>query len=304
MRWMILVLLLEFYCAAPSQDSANLLYVSPGDVSFKMNTSSGLKEVDMLIKKGKILIEGELDGQRGFLILDTGAPGIIVNKKSTTSSEQAAFSVAREVNVQSVVVGELCWAGYEMSDLEAWGLDLSHLEQALGLRILGLLGYDSFKDLTLVIDFPGQKLLIEQAKPSKLIGLYQPRIEVPFELENHIPVVEATINGHNVRLGIDTGTKSNIIDSKLTQGVLASHFGNQEVERLQGLDQQIDIVTSGDIDELYLGTEMFQQLHFLNVGLEQLRAATGINIDGLLGYSFFESYKCLIDFERKRIYLW
>jgi hypothetical protein len=304
MRWMILVLLLEFYCTAPSQDSANLLYVSPGEVSFKMNTSSGLKEVDMLIKKGKILIEGELDGQRGFLILDTGAPGIIVNKKSLASSEQAAFSVAREVNVQSVVVGELCWAGYEMKALEAWALDLSHLEQALDLKILGLLGYDIFKELTVVIDFPGEKLLIEQAKPSKLIGLYQPKIEIPFELEGHIPVVEANINGYTVRLGIDTGTKSNIIDSKLTQGVLASHFGSQETERLQGLDQQIDIVTSGKIDELCLGTEKLHELHFLTVKLEQLRRATGLTIDGLLGYAFFESYKCLIDFERGRIYLW
>jgi hypothetical protein len=301
---MIISLMMAFCFVAPSQTTVAFLKKAPSLLTTNVHYTEGLKEVPIQVRKDKILVKASLDGEQGFLILDTGAPNMIVNKKVRSGNGEAAFSVSGELCVEPISINQLSWRGVEETHLEALAVDLSHLETALECKILGMIGYEMIKDLAIIIDFTNQKLLIEHKDEENVLRRFAPKYSIPFELASHLPIIEATINKQVVRLGIDTGTGSNLLDSKLTNGVLANHFTFHDIERLQGLDQQIEEVKAGTIDRLTIeGHEMLAP-EFLAVDLTQLRLVTGLEIDGLLGYSFFDDYLFSIDFNKKRIYFW
>jgi len=305
MRWTIIAILTITYLSVTSQTTlAYLATPTTRLVSSEIEYTRGFREVPIKIERGKILIEASVDGEQGYLILDTGSPGMVINKKPIAGNDEMAFSVSRELQIQTTYVDQLSWGGIDRIGLEALAVDLGHLEASLGHNILGMLGYDMLADLTLIIDFPNQKLLLKPVDQGTILRTWSPKFSVPFELEYHLPVVEAVINGQALRLGVDTGTGSNLMSSELIEGSLASHFTLQDKERLQGLDQQVDLVEAGVMESIQLGGEVIEQPRFLSTDLAPLREATGLNIDGLLGYEFFKNYKCSIDFQSKRIYFW
>lgn len=304
MRWMIIVVLASICFTAPSQSTVAFLNRAPRTLTAKTTPAFGLREFPLLIKKGKVLVEATLEGENGFFILDTGAPGVVINRKLQKEAGTNAFSISRDLIVHSIVVKHMSWAGFEESDLEALAVDLSHLEQSLNHNILGLIGYEMLKDVTLIIDFPNQKLHIDSGQQSNMSRRFSPQYSFAFELENHIPVVQMVIGEQQLRFGIDTGSGGNLIDAVLVNGELSKHFVSSHEAEIQGLDQQIDRVLSGSIDKLSIENYTISDATFLATDLTQLRQATELSIDGLLGYPFFKDYKCSFDFKNNRIYLW
>jgi hypothetical protein len=253
--------------------------------------------------KGKILVTASLEGEEGFLILDTGAPMMIVNQKVEATQAARGFSVSRDVAVTSTTVGQLKWGELELHSLEALAVDLSHLERSLNHPILGMLGYEMIRSLNIIIDFPAKQLLIGTSRDD-MFWQSPPLFSLPFRMEQHVPVIEAVIGQQSLKFGIDTGTEHNLIDSRLTEGVLQDAFTATDVTYLQGLDQQLDLVPVGTIDTMSIDNRQLAEQLFLAASLEGLQSATELNIDGLLGYSFFKNYKFCIDFKYERIYFW
>ncbi|MCG8329023.1 MAG: aspartyl protease family protein [Chitinophagales bacterium] len=305
MRWMIIILLAAIGISLNSQNTVAFLEMPHRLPDTHLSPSNtGYKEVPFILRKGKMLVEARLENEQGYLILDTGAPMMVVNQPVVKTEEAKAFSVSRDLYVESVLVNQLEWGGMEEYGLEALAIDLSHLEHSLEHNILGMLGYEMIKDLNIIIDFPEKKLLIGASETSDILWQSPPKYNFPFEMERHIPVIEVSINDQKIRLGVDTGTESNLIDSRLTEGPLKDRFEATDVEHLQGLDQQLDLVPVGFIDTLFIEGHKIINQRFLATNLEPLRSSTDLQIDGLLGYAFFKNYKCSIDFQNKRIYFW
>lgn len=304
MRWMIIILLAAIGISLNSQNTVAFLEMPHRLPDTHLSPSNtGYKEVPFILRKGKMLVEARLENEQGYLILDTGAPMMVVNQEVVKTEEAKAFSVSRDLYVESVLVNQLEWGGMEQYGLEALAIDLSHLEHSLEHNILGMLGYEMIKDLNIIIDFPEKKLLIGASK-TDILWQSPPKYSFPFEMERHVPVIEVSINNQKIRLGVDTGTESNLIDSRLTEGAIKDHFEITDVEYLQGLDQQLDLVPVGYIDTLFIEGHKIINQRFLATNLEPLRNSTDLQIDGLLGYAFFRNYRCSIDFQNKRIYFW
>ncbi|NJL76119.1 MAG: hypothetical protein HC892_14990 [Saprospiraceae bacterium] len=56
------------------------------------------------LRQGMILVEGDIDGQRGWFILDTGSPGLVLNKRyfSGIPSEAVAYGIHQKINIEEL----------------------------------------------------------------------------------------------------------------------------------------------------------------------------------------------------------
>ena len=101
-----------------------------------------------------ILIEASIDTLSGNFVLDTGAPGLILNKtyfreswssntfeatNATGSSSAVSKTIVRDFNINEL----------HFSKINAEITELSHIENKRGVKILGLLGVNLFKDYEL-----------------------------------------------------------------------------------------------------------------------------------------------------------
>ncbi len=305
-KYLIMAIAFFVICQARPQSDIALLNRKVRDFSEKPEKNAHLpyKTIPFQLVKGKILVAAEIDGNKGFLILDTGAPGIVINKKTSKQQAVQAFSVSREMVVHETTIQHMIWGGFEKTSVKAMALDLSHLEESLQQNILGLIGYEALKDLNLIINFSERQILLSSKKQKNFTDSFIPKYQLSFDIENHLPVVTLEVEGKALRFGIDTGSGGNLIDQKWAEKELKAYFSKDDTEQIRGLDQQIDEVQSGYLKLQSKKGNFFAEQKFLTLDLTPLRTSTELSIDGILGYPFFSSYICHIDFENKRITMW
>ncbi|MEL6923344.1 MAG: pepsin/retropepsin-like aspartic protease family protein, partial [Bacteroidota bacterium] len=253
------------------------------------------------VRRGFILSEAFVDGQKGIFIIDTGAPQLVLNTSThaATHSKNAA-GIAANMEIGSTTVKSFDWSGLHLKTPEVLLVDLSHLEATLQLPIMGLIGYDVLKDHELLIDYENS---IAQLYASKRVVFHESEItEIPFSLDGHLPVIEAEINGHKLKLGLDTGSESNLLDKAYAKKIMAQSDAASEVVEIRGLDQQITRSYAFQVAATRMHGASFNDMRYLAYPLAAKCAAFQIDIDGLLGFPFFQQGKFSIDYRQQKIY--
>jgi hypothetical protein len=116
--------------------------------------------------------------------------------------------------------------------------------------------------------------------------------EMPLEVEDHLLVVPVGINGHWVRLIVDTGAERTTISQ-----AAADHLGlphdPRYVNRSVGIGGTTT-TTDVTVDRLVLGTVHFP-VSRIGVGTFRLQTARGLDADGLLGADILLAFDMDID---------
>lgn len=246
------------------------------------------------LRQGMILVEGDIDGQRGWFILDTGSPGLVLNKRyfSGTPSETMAYGIHQKINVEELEITLFRWQCIEKKRILSLVIDLTALERGLEQKLWGLIGYEIFRHKELIVDY--ELMSIEQrssmAKSKQLI----PDMVVFFEMSEHLPIVSLEIEGSKRMMILDSGSESNIITENLGSIALASEgetfiMGLDQVSVLARIVQMQIIMPSGAIQ------------------MEVIVKPSGKYPDtsGLLGASFLKKYrKWSINYYKQRLSLW
>jgi hypothetical protein len=304
MKKLIITLLVGIVFNVFGQNTVAILEQAERPLNAELRSSFDLIEAPLLIKKGKLLLAGTLEGENGYFILDTGAPTLVINRPIDENNSDCAYSINRDVVVQPTVVQTYSWGGLSKTNAQALAVDLSHLESALGVRVLGLLGYEELRDRHWIFDFKKQKLYQDKSLTAPLYKKLIPKVVLPFKLEGHLPVVQVDIGSASYWFAIDTGAARNLLGEELVLGPLQYLFSVEQTEELQGLDQEVQLVRSGRLEDVTLGHKNFANPSFLVTDLAALHNATGLKIDGLLGYPFFEQYTFSIDYKTRKIFIW
>lgn len=263
---------------------------------------NGVKTTFELVR-GMIYTSAEVDGTRGQFILDTGAPYLVLNHDPREASLQA-LSCKQEMNIQLTSVNAVSWAGRQQGRTEALFVDLSHFERAAGRTIMGMIGYDQLRDQEVFIDYANRQLLLLPAQGNDLHRHGRPRASIPMTLYGHLPVLEVRVGDQVLRLGIDTGAASNLLDERALAKMDRAQRQFIRREELQGLDKAVQTLEVHRLDGLRLSQEKVDQLDFLVGNLDHLRDATGLPIDGLLGYPFLSRYKFSINYPEATLFFW
>src|SRR5205085_8187462 len=111
------------------------------------------------------------------------------------------------------------------------------------------------------------------------------------------------VAGKKLRLMIDCGAESNLLDSRLpnkifenidiTGRVILHGTGNEKVEAL-----------TGDIKNMQIGNSNISNLPVLITNLEKTCISIESCIDGILGFDFLSLHKIGFNFVQHKMYIW
>ncbi|MFT7588595.1 MAG: putative aspartyl protease [Limisphaerales bacterium] len=236
--------------------------------------------VDFKIHKGFILFNIEIDGESKKVLLDSGAPSLILNEESeeanTVFSTVDGDILASQGEIDHVRIGNI-----KKTKVPFWSMDLSHMEHLLGINIDGLLGVDLLESYDLLIDYESLKLsFLSTGKYETLRTNFRKVVSLPFVSHfDNLPVVEVNSNGEKLLMSFDTGAGISVVSkSKVKKHV-------------------------SELREIKLGKLRVLSLPIATSDMSQFVDINGNQLDGILSVNALNADRVLFSFKRKLIYL-
>lgn len=255
------------------------------------------------------LIEARIDTIIGNFILDTGAPRLVLNKTYFTSGRPSpgntqygitgGANTVLNTTIDSLIISELFY-----TSVDADIVNLGHLENARGVRILGLLGASLFNQMEMELDLRNDLLYLYKLdeKGNRLVGIDTSKSDLvlPLVMYNDIAFVEGKIGTKKLKFCLDTGAEKNVLSESVSNKVL-SHFSLTKSGSLTGSGGSGTLVLSGAIDSVQLGGKYFKEMPFLLTNLSYLELVYGTSLSGILGYDFLAQGKVRINVKKNEL---
>jgi len=249
---------------------------------------------------GLMLLEAQIDGVQGYLIFDTGADALILNRESnehTDVFETIDGSVAMSAyDITSLTVGNLTF-----ENLPAYGRDLSQLLNNPQINLLGIIGSGLFNNEVLHID--NENNLIE-IYPRKYLDKIEEENYVvsKIQIQDDLIIVPVKISNQEFSFILDTGSSTSFIDAKVV---------NANSELLSFSDKRISVKSTSDqkhssrilsADKITISNLSIKQLEMGQADLNAISKEMDTQIDGILSLSQLPISEVIIDFEQSLVY--
>ncbi len=247
---------------------------------------------------GMILVEARINGESANFVLDTGAPGLVINSNDFSKVETTTVDgIQGNATVGAVEVDHFKWAGVEYKQVDAQLMDMSCFEKMTGKAIEGLIGYEFLKGKELHIDY--KQKVIRLMRTEKMPANFRKAEDiVSFSYLEHLPIVKMKVNGKLGYFGLDTGSEVNIIHSRWQKKLKISATDKGE---LVGVDGAGKVVESIRIKSTVLGNRSLEEMKFFMVDLTTIEKEYGMRLDGILGFPFFSTNEVALNFEDQKL---
>lgn len=257
-----------------------------------------------------MMVEAQVDSVRGYFILDTGSERLVLNNKHfkagiaslpIVSAGNTGLVAAVGSNVDSIKVQLLV-----LHDLFAHFVDLTHIEVKKNTRIMGIMGYDVFKNFELFIDFPEKRIVLFRLNKTggridPTSSWEKPIDSLSFTMKNHIIQVNAEVNGAKLKMMLDSGAELNLVDRRINRKVL-DNFTIIKRVNLSGVGKKEVEVLAGVLKNVRCGNQHVDKMNTLLTSLDAINASFGTQLDGVLGYEFLKHRRTLINYTKRKIY--
>lgn len=265
-----------------------------------------------------IVIQARVDSTEGNFILDTGAPGLILNltyfrhypANEHSDASETQGGITGTITAQPTVVPEFNIGPFEYGKVPAHRINLGHIENNKGIRILGLLGTQLFARFEMIIDYERSIIYLHRIgkRESKtyrhaMLSNSNAYSELPMYIKDGKLLADARLGDKKLTFVVDTGAESNVLDSRLPdkifdrvaimRRVVLAGTGNSKVDALYGR-----------LSDLSFGTRSFKDLTVVVTNMEQMCAAYDRCIDGMLGYDFLSMHMVAFNFVNQKMYIW
>jgi len=259
-----------------------------------------------------MIVEAQADGRKGNFIVDTGSERLLLNKeylpellpgKPITAIGNTGILSGTEEHVDSLYLDQLY-----ITDLIAHVVDLNHIEIKKNTKVLGILGYNVFRQFELFIDSPNARIVLSRVdKNGKRLDPALPW-EIPYDsmsfvLKKHLIVLNTMVNGVRLEMILDSGAELNLIDHKVNRKVL-DHFTVIKRVNLIGAGKKQVEVLAGVLNEVKCGNQSTKRMNTLLTSLLEINTSFGINVQGVLGYEFLSKRRTLINYQKQKIYFY
>lgn len=258
-----------------------------------------------------ILLEGVADQLDGYFILDTGAPYLVLNKtyfrESKIKTEWMAGGVggtqsaAFSTQIQELKIQELSW-----TDVNADVLSLSHIENKLGAKILGLLGNALFEKYEMEINLRDQVMILytldkkgRRIQHPEKCNYRNSTCRGKLKPHDSMILLEAKIEGKKLTLCMDTGAEMLVLNKVLKKKVLNQVLVDKRMI-LNGTDGNRIEVLGGVLYELNLPGADLCDIPTIIASLDDMGNAYKIHIDGMIGHSLLEKGIFSVNFVIKK----
>jgi len=260
-----------------------------------------------------LLIEVTINGIVGNFILDTGAPCLVLNKtyfrEGYNQSAQLATGITGEgseilrTRVEKLQIQELYY-----ENLEAEITSLAQIENAKGVKILGLLGTNLFTEFELEIDVRGDfvtvyKLDKDGERIEKQTETKIADIKIPFKLTNNIIFLKGKIKDKELNFCFDTGAEVNVLSTSVNRKLL-SEFVIKRRAILMGVGGQKAEVLSGYIKQITIGEIPLNNMQTYLSSISELQNVYETFFDGMFGYPLLFNGVVNINFKKNEFLMY
>ena len=278
------------------------IFQFPNLLKAHSNNQSEKTLLSFELKNDFILLELKVNGNAGTFLLDSGAPGLVLNNKSRyTENPKPAKLVGIGGQIEaSIVKNTLVEIGHlNLTIPAAHIIDLTHLEEAVDRPLAGLIGLDVFKGYAIRIDYR-----LQEFEFSKKEFDYQETegFELAVQQVEHLKVVKINNGEQKLKMILDTGSKSNLIDHKLISQWPASVRKLSKIE-LIGADQRLQICDKILLKDFRLANDDCLDLIFIASSFAAIDKHIGIKVDGILGQDFLKNYVVYFSKNQKKLNL-
>lgn len=258
-------------------------------------------------------LQARVDTVQGTFFLDTGAERLLLNKsyfrgdyKLNSRSAYGSTGIIGGVWVKKV--DTLFWDNLRIFNTMANVLDLSHIEQKRNTKVVGIIGYEVFKDFEVFLDYPNKMIILsklgengERLEPEAFGEM--PFDSVSFELSKHAIILEAKVNAIPLSFNLDTGAELNLIDRRVNKKVL-ENFKILKRVNLKGAGKQSIETLAGLLFNLQCGVQPNYGMRTLITNLDNLRSIYGVDIQGVLGFEFLRPKRTVINYKKKKLFFY
>lgn len=250
---------------------------------------------------GLIIVKGVIDGEQGQFVFDTGSPSMLVNKPLAGGvSNSYIIGLGRAQEVQKIKINEFSWAFRRARSMNAYAIDLKHIEQMTQEKLLGVIGSDGLWSTEIVFDFDKKEM--ELRPGGYKYADHGEKIQMPFHMVGHLAVVTIQVNGKRLRFGIDTGASVNVIHNRSAKALQSSLQTLPKEILIQDVNNKVRRAKCVSAENIAYQEAQLSATSFCVVDLDSLHDSSNINLDGLLGIPFLRQNNISIDFEKKIIY--
>lgn len=255
---------------------------------------------------GMILVRASVNGALGNFILDTGAPGMVINSKETgKKSDYIATGVGGELEIGETTIRDFKWGIIEKDKVEAFTIDLSHFEKAVGRPLTGLIGHEILQQYEVYFDYPNSVIkMYDMDTAKKMRKDKTPSVVVPFYMNGHLPVIAIKVGNKKAFLGIDSGAEANLLDDEYYEMLEKNYLTDHAVETVIGLDKKEQEAALATVSSSSIKRAQMPDMEFLFLDLDGLNEQFDNRLDGLLGFPFFQQHAISINYNNRKIYVW
>ncbi len=268
----------------------------------RVSAAGELKEISFQLYEGfAIIAQGEIGElhKLNFLI-DTGAVPSVLNRRTAEKlrlkgGADKNFSVLNQmVQVERMILPQLRLGSLHAEALPVVVMDLSAIEQRIGVRIDAIVGLDVLSRVNFMIDYRKKKIFVDMPIASGP--------SVPFEVHHEAGapyvVVTMEVNGRKLQMLVDTGTDElKLFVIRAGDAINGLRTVSNESNRNAG---GTDTLREVRLAEVYLGADVFrkQKAYLWDAPTNALR-----DFDGLLGPSALGLARLTFDFEHGKLLL-
>ncbi len=263
-----------------------------------------------------IVLKARVDTTEGNFILDTGAPGLVLNLTYFRSypitmqqdGDQSGIAGSGDY-IYETGVRELAFGAFRFHQLQADLSNLGNVENAKGIKVLGLLGLELFRQCEMLIDFEKSLLYLHRVgKKEPVCGhrfFSNPSqyTVYPIEYSGKRMITTTQVAGKKLKLVIDCAAEANIIDSRLPEKILETITISRRV-KLSGIGERKADGLYGNLSAMTMGAEQFTNLPVIIINLAYTCFGSDLCVNGVLGFEFLSQRKLGFNFVTRKMYRW
>jgi hypothetical protein len=263
-----------------------------------------------------ILVQAKADTIEGSFVLDTGCPHLVLNLTYfrdypvNNNDEDRTGATGAVFNASRTTVADFSFGPFHQYRLEADLANLGNIENSKGVRILGLIGMELLTQFEMIIDYEKNLIYLHRITRKEASSYRHEMLKdtatyttIPITITDRRIMVQTVLGGKKLKLIIDSGAETNLLDSRLPDKV----FENVSVTGrsvLSGAGNTKIEVLKADLRSLVIGNRAIETIPVLITNLEKTCFSYGGCVDGILGFDFLSLRKIGFNFVTNKMYIW
>ena len=272
-----------------------------------IDAAGGVARIPFELINNHIFVDATINGKPARLIVDTAGANILTPAAAAKFGVSGAGKLSAAGNGEERTdfafanIDELRVGAARMDHPVFYIVDLGQLPDVEGVPLDGLVGYELFRRFGTTIDYARHEFTLTDT------GKFTPppgASAIAFDLDDHVPIMAATLGGLPARITIDTGSRSSLtLHSPFVRAnnlVAAYHAAPESVTgwgvggAVRGRMARLPVLQIGDQQIVGIAGELFTG---------DKGAFANPDISANLGSGVLRRFTVAFDYDKRKMYL-